>query len=52
MDWETKVLRRVERSVESLTGVSPSDEEATGGFGWEEASLRALRRRLKIGMKD
>lgn len=46
MDWETKVLKRVERHVESLIVSPTSGSDALGEVGWEEASLLALRRRV------
>lgn len=52
MDWETKVVRRVESSVASLNGNPLSDEKATRDFGWEAASLQVLRRRLKSHTTD
>jgi len=45
--WETIVLRRVARRVESL---SNDAESAAGGpqdHGWEQAALLALRRRVR-----
>jgi len=45
--WETIVLRRVARRVESL---SSDAESATGDpqdHGWEQAALLALRRRVR-----
>jgi hypothetical protein len=42
-DWESAALRRVARHVESLpTGDQAEDED----YGWEEAVLRRLRKRL------
>jgi hypothetical protein len=46
MGWETKVLKRVERHVESLTVSPTSGSDALNEVGWEEASLLALRRRV------
>ena len=46
-DWETIVLKRVERHVESLSGESPSCVDAPNPSGWEEAALLALRRRIR-----
>lgn len=46
-DWETIVLKRVERHVESLSG-DPDSQLGTGNeSGWEEAALLALRRRIR-----
>jgi len=45
-DWETKVVRRVERHVESLSGKPRSQSDAPDAKGWEEAALLALRRRI------
>ena len=47
MDWETKVLKRVERHVESLSGSPASQSGRLSGFGWEESSLLVLRRRFE-----
>lgn len=52
MDWETKVVLRVESSVASLNGNLLSDEKGTRDFGWEAASLQVLRRRLKSHTTD
>ena len=41
-NWEAVALRRVARRVESLPESPPDAED----FGWEEAVLRNLRRRL------
>ncbi|HSG82159.1 MAG TPA: hypothetical protein VLC48_07915 [Gemmatimonadota bacterium] len=46
MDWETKVLKRVERHVESVARQSACGVAPVQKLGWEEASLLALRRRL------
>lgn len=46
-DWETIVLKRVERHVESLSGESTSCVDAPNQSGWEEAALLALRRRIR-----
>jgi hypothetical protein len=46
MDWETKVLKRVERHVESLLAKPTSGTDTPDEVGWEEASLLALRRRV------
>jgi hypothetical protein len=42
--WETIVLRRVARRVESLSGGAESVTGDGQGHGWEEAALLALRR--------
>jgi hypothetical protein len=41
-DWETAVLRRMARRVESLPETPPEAED----FGWEEDVLENLRKRL------
>ena len=46
-DWETIVLKRVERHVESLSGDPNSQLDARNESGWEEAALLALRRRIR-----
>ncbi len=46
-DWETIVLKRVERHVEALSGDSNSCLDAPNQSGWEEAALLALRRRIR-----
>jgi hypothetical protein len=46
-DWETIVLKRVERHVESLSGDTNSCVDAPNPSGWEEAALLALRRRIR-----
>ena len=46
-DWETIVLKRVERHVESLSGDARSCVDAPNQSGWEEAALLALRRRIR-----
>jgi len=46
-DWETIVLKRVERHVESLSGDANSCVDAPNQSGWEEAALLALRRRIR-----
>ena len=46
-DWETIVLKRVERHVESLSGGTKSCVDAPNQSGWEEAALLALRRRIR-----
>jgi hypothetical protein len=47
MDWETIVLKRVERHVESLSDDPESRSEARNESGWEEPALVALRRRIR-----
>jgi hypothetical protein len=46
-DWETIVLKRVERHVESLSGEPTPCVDAPNHSGWEEAALLALRRRIR-----
>ena len=46
-DWETIVLKRVERHVESLSGDTNSPSHTPNQSGWEEAALLALRRRIR-----
>lgn len=46
MDWEAKVLKRVERHVESLSAKPTSQADTSNGHGWEEASILALTRRF------
>lgn len=45
-DWETIVLRRIERHVESLSDSPSSQLEPHNQPGWEEVGLMALRRRI------
>ena len=49
-DWETIVLKRVERHVESLSVETKSCGDAPNQPGWAEAALVALRRRIR-GLK-
>jgi hypothetical protein len=46
-NWETIVLKRVERHVESLSGDTNSQSDTPNPSGWEEAALLALRRRIR-----
>jgi hypothetical protein len=46
-DWETIVLKRVERHVESLSSDASSRVDVQNQSGWEEAALLALRRRIR-----
>jgi hypothetical protein len=46
-DWETIVLKRVERHVESLSARPDAQQDALSGSGWEEPALLALRRRIR-----
>ncbi|HET7203306.1 MAG TPA: hypothetical protein VFI92_08055 [Steroidobacteraceae bacterium] len=41
-NWEAVALRRVARRVEDL----PESDPEAGDFGWEEAVLENLRKRL------
>jgi hypothetical protein len=52
MDWETKVLRRMERRIESLTAPDSPEPRSLPELGWEEASLLALERRVKTMKVD
>jgi hypothetical protein len=45
-DWETIVLKRVARHVDSLSGGGNSPSDPMNGPGWEQAALLALRRRI------
>ena len=47
MDWETKVVRRVERHVELLLPDSSQQLDTSHELGWEEASVLALRHRIE-----
>jgi hypothetical protein len=46
MTWEAKVLKRVERHVESLSARQIAQADTSNGHGWEAASILALRRRV------
>lgn len=46
MDWEAKVLKRVERHVESLSANPTAQVGTLNEHGWEQASILALRRRV------
>jgi hypothetical protein len=46
-DWETIVLKRVERHVESLSAGASSPQDSIDQPGWEETALLALRRRIR-----
>lgn len=47
MDWETRVLKRVERHVRALS-VDPTSRTGTSpDLGWEEVSILALRHRVR-----
>jgi hypothetical protein len=46
-DWETIVLKRVERHVESLSSDASTQSDAPNQSNWEEAALLALRRRIR-----
>ena len=46
-DWETIVLKRVERHVESLSGGPDAQQDPLNESGWEESALLTLRRRLR-----
>lgn len=46
-DWETIVLKRVERHVESLSAGADAQQDPQNEPGWEETALLALRRRIR-----
>lgn len=46
-DWETIVLKRVERHVESLSAETIESPVPTQEPGWEQTALLALRRRIR-----
>ena len=46
-DWETIVLKRVERHVESLSVGPGAQQDPLNASGWEETALLALRRRIR-----
>lgn len=46
MDWESKVLSRIQRRVTSLVTAEGAGPESTPELGWEEASLIVLQRRV------
>lgn len=46
-NWETIVLQRMARRVESLSCEPAPGAAADGDGGWEEVALRALRRRIQ-----
>lgn len=46
-DWETIVLKRVERHVESLSPDPAAIQGVAHEASWEDAALLALRRRLR-----
>ena len=47
LDWETKVLMRLERHIESLSGNQRSLANPPSELGWEEASVRVLQNRVR-----
>ena len=47
MDWETKVVKRLERHVESLSANPISTATPLSDLGWEEASVRVLQSRFR-----
>ena len=46
-DWETIVLKRVERHVKSLSAGANAQQGTQNEAGWEETALLALRRRIR-----
>lgn len=46
-NWETIVLQRMARRVESLSCEPAPGAAADEDGGWEEVALRALRRRIQ-----
>jgi len=46
MNWESIVLKRVARRVNSLSSDADSSLEPSRDRGWEEAALLAIRRRI------
>lgn len=47
LDWETKVLRRLECRVEALSNDAVPGAQQGSGFGWEETPLRTLLCRVR-----
>ena len=52
MDWETKVVQRLERHVKSLTAHPDSPATPLSDLGWEEASVRVLQSRVRARPSD
>lgn len=52
MDWETKVVARIGRHVDLLLADSNSQVDTLSQLGWEQASLLALRRRMRDRKSD
>jgi len=46
-DWETIVLKRIERHVEAVSAGISEPSATTDQPGWEDAALLALRRRIR-----
>jgi hypothetical protein len=46
-DWETIVLKRVERHVKSLSVETTESASPAQDPGWEQSALVALRRRIR-----
>lgn len=47
MDWETKVVKRLARHVESLSANPISTATSLSELGWEEVSIRVLQSRVR-----
>jgi len=45
-DWETIALRRIARRVELMPATGATSPGQSADYGWEEAAVNALRRRL------
>ena len=52
MDWETKVIRRLERHVKSLTADPIAPAIPLSDLGWEEVSVRVLQSRVRARPSD
>jgi hypothetical protein len=51
-DWETIVLKRVKRHVESLSTDTASSPGTPDASGWEQTALLALRRHIRDRKSD
>ena len=47
MDWETKVLKRMEQRLRSISATQGHDHDGQGGLDWEEAPLTALQGHIR-----